>query len=159
MKGEISAVDGGDNYVFVIGSDLAQGPLFASHCCDGCILIWGWFPVQCRQHQQRRGGDEDYGEQRQWEQQPRQNGHRCLHLHRAEQLGQQVQTLWAEVPSGVGAEGSMCVFNISISRVLCFMSIGGLNCEMPGGKVFHEDMFFDTNKHSAWLFFLNIQHQ
>lgn len=74
-------------------------------------LIWDalWLPSQHRQHQQRRGGDEDDGQQRQREQHPRQDGHRCLHLHRAEQPGQQVQTLWAEVSHGAGAKGSLCV--------------------------------------------------
>lgn len=67
--------------------------------------------VQCRQRQQWRGGDEDAGQQRQWEQLPQQDrlSHRRLHLHRAEQLGQQVQTLRADVSNGAGAEGTVGV--------------------------------------------------
>ena len=120
-----------------------------------CVIVC-LFLVQRGQHQQRRGGDEDDGEQRQREQHPRQNGHRRLHLHRAEQLGHQVQTLWAEVSHGPGAEGSTsvcvcvcvcvwlcCYFGINklyanicqcdIFLDVC-MAIRGWNCELLGGN-------------------------
>lgn len=117
--------------------------------------------LQFRQHQQRRGGDEDDGEQRQREQHPWQSGHGCLHLHGAEQPGQQVQALWAEIPPGARTKGTQ----IWILRCWFFFFFSlSLFCEFTKGlreKIKLKDLFWRRNwpeviyyPGSSWFFCL-----